>query len=107
MPQTIQTLPQLTKTVTVVAIADPQEPIVDEGEGTDTVAPDVNISVPTVPQNGAFEVRIIFTETVSDFESSMTLSLGGTATASTSQAWDMTDNTVYHCHRSHRRRVGK
>ena len=44
-------------------------------------------------QDGAFDVIITFTETISDFESTE-LSLGGTATASIT-AWDTTDNTIF------------
>ena len=80
------------KTVTVT-IADPQEPIFVQRQITDTVAPDVNISVPVVPQNSAFDVVITFTEAVSDFEEA-DVSLAGTATASIT-AWDTTDNTVF------------
>ena len=80
------------QTVTVT-IADPQEPIVDQEDGNDTLAPDVNISVPTVPQNGAFDVMITFTEAVSEFEQE-DVSLGGTASADIT-AWNGTDNTVF------------
>ena len=80
------------QTVTVT-IADPQEPIVDQEDGNDTLAPDVNISVPTVPQNGAFDVIITFTEAVSEFVPADLL-LGGTATADIT-AWNKTDTTVF------------
>ena len=60
---------------------------------SDTTAPDVSISVPEVPQNGAFDTIITFTEAVSDFLQSE-LSLGGTASASIT-AWNTTNNIVY------------
>ena len=77
------------KTVTVTIA----EPVVTPPQGTDTLAPDVGISVPMVPQNGAFDAIIAFTEVVSDFVQA-DLSLGGTATASIT-AWGSTDNTVF------------
>ena len=80
------------QTVTIT-IADPQEPIVDQEDGNDTLAPDVNISVPTVPQNGAFDVIITFTEAVSEFVPADLL-LGGTATADIT-AWNGMDTTVF------------
>ena len=59
----------------------------------DTISPDVSISVPSGIQNGQFEATITFTETVSGFVQD-DLSLGGTASASTT-AWNTTDDTVY------------
>ena len=92
----------ITKTVTVT-IAEPAvtpqvdttpvEPVVPQQQGTDTLAPDVGISVPEYPQNSAFDVTITFTEAVSGFVQA-DLSLGGTATASIT-AWNPTDNTVF------------
>ena len=59
----------------------------------DTTAPGVSISVPSVAQNGAFDVSIVFTESVSDFVQD-DLTLGGTATASIT-AWSNTDDITY------------
>ena len=59
----------------------------------DTAAPSVSISVPSVVQNGAFDVSIVFTESVSGFVQD-DLTLGGTATASIT-AWSSTDDITY------------
>ncbi len=59
----------------------------------DTEPPSVTIAVPSDTQNGAFEVTITFTESVSDFEQS-DLTVSGTATASIT-AWSTTDDTVF------------
>ena len=59
----------------------------------DTTAPGVSISVPSGVQNGAFNVTITFTETVSDFVQSE-VSLSGSAASITS--WSANSaNTVY------------
>ena len=94
---------QKTVTVTIATIADPTvtqqvnttpvEPVVAQQQGTDTLAPDVGISVPEYPQNRAFDVTITFTEVVSDFVQA-DLSLGGTATASITD-WSTPDNIVF------------
>ena len=59
----------------------------------DMTSPGVSLSVPEGIQNGAFDVTITFTESVSDFEQS-DLTLSGTATA-TVTAWASTDDTVF------------
>ena len=60
----------------------------------DVDAPTVSISVPSGAQNGAFDVTITFTESVSNFVQG-DVSLSGTATASIT-AWSAnTDNDVY------------
>ena len=59
----------------------------------DTEPPSVTIAVPADTQNGAFEVVITFTESVSGFEQA-DITLSGTATASLT-AWSTTDDTVF------------
>ena len=59
----------------------------------DMDAPSVSISVPAGVQNGAFDVVITFTESVSGFEQADVM-LSGTATASIT-AWQTTDDTVW------------
>ena len=59
----------------------------------DTESPGVSISVPSGVQNGAFNVSIRFTESVSGFTQS-DLSLSGTASASIT-AWNTAGNTTY------------
>ncbi len=59
----------------------------------DMDAPSVSISVPAGVQNGAFDVVITFTESVSGFEQADVM-LSGTATASLT-AWQTTDDTVW------------
>ena len=81
-------------TVTQQVNTTPVEPVVAQQQGTDTLAPDVGISVPEYPQNRAFDVTITFTEVVSYFVQA-DLSLGGTATAS------ITDWEHYRRHRLH------
>ena len=63
-------------------------------EFKDETDPEVSISVPPGTQNGAFDVTITFTETVSGFDIQGDVSLSGTATASIT-AWNRTDNTVF------------
>ena len=60
----------------------------------DTTAPNVSITVPTGPQNSAFDATITFTEAVSGFTQS-DLSLSGTATASITSWNANNDNTTY------------
>ena len=76
--QTIKTLPQRQKSVTV---------------SVDTTAPVVTISVPSGTQNGAFNATITFTETVSGFVGS-DVSLSGSAASITSWSAN-SDDTVY------------
>ena len=59
----------------------------------DTNAPNVSISVPSGVQNGAFDVTVTFTESVSGFVQS-DLSLSGTASASIT-AWNPSNTTTY------------
>ena len=59
----------------------------------DMDSPDIRIFVPEGVQNGAFDVTIIFSESVSDFEQS-DLSLSGTATVSIT-AWQGIYDTVF------------
>ncbi len=59
----------------------------------DMTSPGVSLSVPEGAQNGAFNVTIIFSEAVSDFEQS-DLSVSGTATASIT-AWQGIYDTVF------------
>ena len=59
----------------------------------DETDPEVSISVPPGTQNGAFDVTITFTETVSGFDQADPL-IFGTASASIT-AWNTTDDTVY------------
>ena len=60
----------------------------------DIDAPGVSITVPSDPQNSAFNVTITFTEAVSGFVQSE-LSLGGTANASVTVWSANSDDTVY------------
>ena len=60
----------------------------------DTTAPSVSITVPTGPQNSAFDATTTFTEAVSGFTQSA-LSLSGTATASITSWNANNDNTTY------------
>ena len=53
----------------------------------------VSVTVPSVPQNSAFDATITFTEAVSNFEQA-DVSLTGTATA-TITAWNTTDDTTF------------
>ena len=62
-------------------------------DSPETSVPDVGISVPSEVQNGAFDVHIGFTETVSEFDREDLL-LGGTASADIT-AWNGTNNTVF------------
>ena len=80
-------------TVTQQVNTTPVEPVVAQQQGTDTLAPDVGISVPEYPQNRAFDVTITFTEVVSYFVQA-DLSLGGSATASITD-WSTPDNIVF------------
>ena len=66
---------------------------VDIDSPVDTAAPGVSITAPSIVQNGAFDVSIVFTELVSDFVQG-DLTLGGTATASIT-AWSSTDDITY------------
>ena len=59
----------------------------------DMTPPDVRISAPGGVQNGAFNVTIMFSESVSDFEQS-DMSVSGTATASIT-AWQGIFDTVF------------
>ncbi len=59
----------------------------------DIEVPEVSLAVPEDVKNGAFDVVITFTESVSGFEQSE-VSVSGTATASIT-AWETTDNTVF------------
>ena len=60
----------------------------------DTTQPTVSITVPSTPQNEAFDATITFSEVVSDFVQT-DVSLSGTATA-TITAWSAnTENTIY------------
>ena len=58
----------------------------------DTDAPSVSVSVPSEVQNGAFDVSITFTETVSDFEQA---DLGLSGAASITDWTANNDNTIY------------
>ena len=59
----------------------------------DTTSPKVKISVPSNPQNGAFDVRIVFTEDVFGFDQrDVTLSVEPQATIT---AWSKTSDTTY------------
>ncbi len=69
----------------------PFDPIL--GSGIDTVDPDVSIIVPPGPQSEPFEVRVEFTERVSDFEQA-DLVLDPTTRASTSP-FTTTDDITY------------
>ncbi len=60
---------------------------------SDTVAPDVSISVPEDVQNGEFDVTITFTEPVLDFEQA-DLTVTGTATASIT-GWVSTADAIF------------
>ena len=53
----------------------------------DVNTPRVSLSVPSGVQNGAFNVRISFSETVSGFENTDLSLVGSTATATISQLW--------------------
>ena len=59
----------------------------------DTVAPEVSISVPEGVQNGEFNVEIMFTEPVLDFEQA-DLTVSGTANASVT-AWVHVNDTAF------------
>jgi hypothetical protein len=59
----------------------------------DTTAPGVTVSVPSGVQNGAFNVTITFTESVSNFVQS-DVSLSGSAASITSWSAN-SDSTVY------------
>ena len=59
---------------------------------SDTVAPDVSISVPEDVQNGEFDVTITFTESVSDFDQA-DLMVSGTANASVTVWLPVNDTT--------------
>ena len=79
----------LSPLVTLVNVTDSDVDLPDP----DTTAPDVSITVPSGVQNGAFNVTITFTESVSGFVSS-DVSLSGSAANIT--GWSASsDNTVY------------
>ena len=59
----------------------------------DTTAPSVEITVPSDPQNGAFDATMTFSATVSGFVQA-DLTLSGTAAASIT-AWSTTDDITY------------
>ena len=78
----------------------PEPPVVDTPpeppkQVLDTTPPGISISVPEGIQNGAFDVTITFSESVSDFVQD-DLSLEGSTAAATITAWSAnTDKTVY------------
>ena len=67
--------------------------LVSQPQILDTVAPEVSINVPSGVQNGAFDVTITFSETVSGFAQADVVLTGSAASIT---AWSAnTDNTVY------------